>query len=143
MHIRSSDPNDPSGRFNAGLSVAALLDGLRESPGWSEIAAYHGLADVTAARQEIATSGATPVQPAVPTAAPKDDELLAAAVRWSLDPTTLSTQARQQLRSVVIDPDAKRGSCARAIGSGCCGRRRSTRSGQRAAPATRRSRVNR
>ncbi len=58
MHARSSGTNDPDGRFNAGVSISAMLDRLRETEAWPEIAAQHGLADVTGARQEIATANA-------------------------------------------------------------------------------------
>ena len=89
--------------YNFALPLPAILDGLRASADWPEIAERHELADVAAVRQ--ATAAAEPTLPAAPPAAAA---LVAAAMRWSLDPAELTNEERESLRPLVIDPEAPR-----------------------------------
>ncbi|MDX8148792.1 AAA family ATPase [Lentzea sp. BCCO 10_0061] len=84
---------------NQALSLATILELLRNSPVWNEIAEYHGLADVSAAR--LSLSG-----PLVVTRV--DNDLVPAAMRWSFDPQELPASVRDRLRPLVGDPDAPR-----------------------------------
>lgn len=104
MHTRSSSPNDPNGRYNAGVSSAALLERLQAFDAWHEIAAHHGLADVSSARQEIASVSANAAAAAAP---PDDDDLLGAAVSWTIDPATVPEGARERLATMVVDRSAE------------------------------------
>jgi hypothetical protein len=96
MHVKTS-----RGEFNEGLSLAAILQGLRESEAWSEIARYHNLANVTAARRSLEErSESAP--------APTDTTLVPAAVRWNFDPEAIPPDERDRLKSLVNDPSAER-----------------------------------
>lgn len=90
IHIKSG----PENRYNVGHSLVAMLDRLRAFAAWPEIAEYHSLTT-------------TPVVVTASSDAP-DTDLLAAAVRWQTDPTTLSEQARTLLRPLVVNPDSPR-----------------------------------
>jgi len=88
--------------FNEGLSLTAILAGLRETAEWDEIAHYHNLANVTTARQKLENRSAR-----APAARP-DAALLTAAVRWNFDPKSFSPHDVEQLRLLVSDPEAPR-----------------------------------
>jgi trypsin-like peptidase len=102
MHVRSSDADDPTLRFNEGTSLAAMIEGLRATSAWPEIAAHHGLADVGPATQEVMSSVGSSPSPTVRTG------VLGSAVRWTFDPGILSAEDRERVRPLVIDPTAKR-----------------------------------
>lgn len=102
MHVKSDPANLADLRFNEGSSIGAILAALRETLAWSEIAAFHALADVAVQRQEgeaIATL-ASDDQP--------DDALLGYAARWSFPTSRLPAAVRDRLRALVVDPSAKR-----------------------------------
>jgi hypothetical protein len=88
--------------FNQGLTIATVLAKLRETPYWGEIARHHNLADVAAAHQQLETRRASPAPSG------SDPLLLAAAVRWSVDPATLAPEEAAKLRPLVSDPAAVR-----------------------------------
>jgi hypothetical protein len=98
MHIGT----DFKRKLNFGLSRAALLEVLQASRWWAEIASYHKLANVGAARAVL--------QESAPPPAPPGPELvrLRAAISASIAPESLSPQERDTLRELVIDPQAPR-----------------------------------
>jgi hypothetical protein len=85
---------------NFAYSIASVLDLLRDSAEWHEIAEHNGLADVAAARLSLTSR--------VPATSLVDDDLLSAAVRWNFDPQGLPVSTRDRLRPLVGDPDAPR-----------------------------------
>lgn len=116
MHVKASRRD-----FNEGLSLSAMLDVLRESEVWSEIARHHNLADVSAARKslQVEASGSEP-----PPAEEPDSTLLSAAVCWNFDPKWFSESERDQLRPLVIDESAnlwimRASERQRVLGLGC------------------------
>ncbi|MEU7532079.1 trypsin-like peptidase domain-containing protein [Saccharothrix sp. NPDC042600] len=82
---------------NRAVSVSAVLDSLRASTVWDEIAAHQGLADVTAAREALDVE---------PVAEHTDHDLVPAAVRWSFDPEDFPEDVRRRLHPLVADPGA-------------------------------------
>jgi hypothetical protein len=104
MHVGASH----QGGFNEGLSLASLLDSLRQSAAWDEIARHHRLVDVKAARQTLwsrARSALEAVQ-AETAAAIADSAAVAAALQWNFDPELLDDEEREKLRPLVSDPSA-------------------------------------
>ena len=109
MHTQrghASDPSGPRPSFNQGLSLSAILDALRLSPEWGEIAEHHRLANVTAARIGLEIVPESSPAPAPTPSA--DDALLKAAVRWNFDPGSFSTADAERLKPLVIDSKAER-----------------------------------
>ncbi|HEY0081490.1 MAG TPA: trypsin-like peptidase domain-containing protein, partial [Pyrinomonadaceae bacterium] len=111
MHVGASH----QGGFNEGLSLASLLDSLRQSAAWDEIARHHRLVDVKAARQTLwsrAKSALEAVQAdataaiADSAAAMADSAAVAAALQWNFDPDLLDSDEREKLRPLVSDPSA-------------------------------------
>lgn len=96
MHVKASR----NAGFNEGLSLSAILELLRTSEAWDEIARYHNLADVTRSQTSLE-------QPSKAKPATQEKALLAAAVRWSFNPKTFRTAEREQLGALVVDPNAK------------------------------------
>ena len=94
--------SDSQGYSNEGLSIAKILEGLQRSSAWGEIARYHNLANITAARQSLEQS-----KKATPPATAESD-LLSAAVRWSFDPKTYPAKVRNRVKLLVNDPSAQR-----------------------------------
>ena len=79
-----------------------MLQLLRKSSAWDEIARHHKLADVAAIRRVLG-------EPTPATAAPaQSTELVGAAVRWSFDPATFPDDAVERLRPLVVEPSARR-----------------------------------
>ena len=90
-------------KTNQGLTISKLLDGLRHTPVWPDIAAFHKLADLSAA----------PVQAeSIPFIESKQSVgkpyLLRAAVFWDVDPAGFSTHERAELDPLVVSVSAKR-----------------------------------
>ncbi|RBP38643.1 hypothetical protein DES53_111163 [Roseimicrobium gellanilyticum] len=112
MHTGSGE----SRSSNYGRPLALVLEDLRQSSAWPEIAAHHRLANVSATGQGTEAGPAmsralesTIVQPSYAmmvetssTGASKP-ELLAAALRWTFDPDVLGR--REQYAPFVIDAD--------------------------------------
>ncbi len=94
MHVVS----DHERQLNKGVTLSAMLDALRISPAWGEIAAYHRLADVSVARPDPECS--RPQETVV-----EIESLIKAAVQWSFDPGTLEHAAQVQ-PLVVVQPGA-------------------------------------
>ncbi len=107
MHMLGGPPAGGEGAIvNRGLSRAALVEALQRSAWWPEIARYHRLADVAAARQQLQVEAA-PAEPA--SSAPQVDRVLVrAALTASVDPATLTGAKAERLRPHVVDPAAKR-----------------------------------
>jgi hypothetical protein len=102
MHVG----RDTKQQLNQALALPALLQLLRSSASWPEIAASHQIADLEAAQQEV-----TQATPPAPSDQPSE-ALVRAAVLRVIDPTTLSESDADTLRPHVADPDATRGSFA-------------------------------
>lgn len=88
--------------LNYGLSIAAILDVLRESPAWGEIADYHKL--VTLPYIDLSTSGVM----LEASGQPSDSSFLRAAVLWNFDPGQFEESDRKQLQPLVGDPQKDR-----------------------------------
>ena len=90
-------------KLNKGLTRSTLLQTLRTSPLWSEIARQHRIADDVAAQQKLqaGTAEAAP-PPAV------DPILIQAALSPSLAPQSLSEDEKSRLRAHVADAGAER-----------------------------------
>ena len=86
--------------LNEGPELESLIESLRQSPAWDEIATFHRLADVTAVRRGLEKLLATTAD------AVADRALLAAAVQWEFDPATLSLEDAERLEPLIADPDA-------------------------------------
>jgi hypothetical protein len=115
MHVLADAPR----RVNVGLTRASMLDAIKTSSAWYQIAEQHRLANVSAARQ--APKPAVRDRPRVPVAAgvPPPTEtakagetelpahegavLLRAAVSSSFDPAALSEDDAARLRAMVVD----------------------------------------
>lgn len=102
MHVAVRHAQSTGAPSNYGPSLHALLDSLRETPAWGEIARYHNVADITDARTalEKLTVLSAP--------APTDDSLLRAAVCWDFDPKSFPQSDSERLRSLVSNPSAQR-----------------------------------
>jgi hypothetical protein len=96
MHCRGGP------QFNEGLALAAILDGLRASAAWEEIAQHHRLANVSAGLRVLEASASAPGPPAI------DGDLVRAALLWSFDPELFPKAKRELLRPLVIQPTATR-----------------------------------
>ena len=83
---------------NRASTLASVLDGLRSSPFWPQIAEQHKLANVGAAHAGPSVSLSAEKELVQP-----DATLLRAAVSWSLDPKTLEEAEREKLRPLVAD----------------------------------------
>jgi hypothetical protein len=99
MHLGHTHERDA----NFGITNSAIIEHLSGSTAWPEIAAHHRLADVQAARQHLHLRDREFTGPQ-----PPGDALLGAAVRWSIDPRTLSKEDATRLRKLVINPSAPR-----------------------------------
>ena len=89
---------------NYGQRLNVLLDLLRVTPAWSEIAAYHKIADLVAARVGLEKP------PPVPSAMtpPERNDLLRAAIWWHVDPNSFVPEVREVLRTLVINAEDQR-----------------------------------
>ena len=95
MHMRGSE------RYNEGLTLAALVESLREAPQWPEIAERHRLTDVAQVRRAVQEQRSDKRET-------HDSVLLGAAVQWSVDPSALAEDDAARLRPLVADPTASR-----------------------------------
>lgn len=86
--------------LSSGPSLGALVGALREAPEWAEITARHQLADVASVRNSLGSR-----RPVLSTV---DDELLTAAVHWSIDPAAFAEPDRDRLAPLVLDTGAPR-----------------------------------
>jgi len=94
MHVG----RDPGHGYNFAVALPAILDALRSSTHWQEIAAFHRIADLQAVQPEATA-------PAPPANRPEPILVRAAATRL-IDPASLSEGDREVLRPHVADPDA-------------------------------------
>ncbi len=92
---------DYTRKVNLGAATARLLQILRGSPLWPEIASYHQIADVDAAQSRIEDLILTRRQASVPTV------LVRAAVHRTIDPGQLSEPERRELAPHVVSEGAK------------------------------------
>ena len=100
MHVSRS--TRPDTYCNEGLSLTAMLQVLRNSSVWDEIARRHQLADIAAIRTALR-------EPTSATAVPAQSvELVRAAVLWSFNPAAFPDDAVEQLRPLVPYPSAPR-----------------------------------
>jgi hypothetical protein len=98
MHVQSNTTL----QVNEGLAIEPLLDALRASPFWSEIAQHQNIVDVAAVRQDLESGRSK-------TAAPeRKTSLMATAVHWDFDPEAIPEDARGTVVPLVIDPSAER-----------------------------------
>lgn len=104
MHIGRGEGHGTPTHANWGVTRAAILNALRPSNAWPEIAAFHRLADVDAAHAVIGAG--EPSRAAAP--ASERSALLAAALWWSFDPGALPAEERARLQPLVIDAAAPR-----------------------------------
>lgn len=95
VHVRA----DPEKRLNLGASRTQILAALHGTSVWDEVAAWHRVADVTAASEAL--SARAPVS----NGAPVNEALLRAAVRWSVEPSTLPEADARDVRPLIEDPD--------------------------------------
>ncbi|MGB8192109.1 MAG: serine protease [Chitinophagaceae bacterium] len=125
MHTMAG--SDPS--MNKGIRLDPILDTLRLSTAWPEIAQFHRMAetaseppapiiDLSAGGDEInidMTRGEIQLEQFnlekfsfedPKNKEIKNDHLLQAALQWSFDPGKLNKDQQQQLRSLVVDPEA-------------------------------------
>ena len=94
---------DPEYKTNQGLTISELLDGLRDTPVWPDIVAFHKLADLSV----------TPTPPAVARSlsanqSGAESNLLRAAVFWDVDPAEFTADELKKLKPLVANPSAKR-----------------------------------
>lgn len=85
---------------NRAVSVARILEDLRRSQRWTEVARAQRIVDATSAPS---TAGAAPDDPPVRT-----EVALALAARWSFDPNELDEVDRAFVKDRVVDARAKR-----------------------------------
>lgn len=97
MHVGRDPDQQP---FNVGISLTAILDALRRTAVWDEVAHHHQLID--------ATTDPPPQRRGLEAPSVATDDLLPAAVSWTFDPSLLSDQAAATLRPLVVDADAER-----------------------------------
>jgi hypothetical protein len=100
MHVKAAGLQERKRSHNEGLTLAAVLDRLRASSAWPEVAAFHKLADVAAAMASLDRLAAT--QPAA--AQPPDDPHLKAAVLWRFAPGQFDPDTRDWLKPRVANP---------------------------------------
>jgi AAA ATPase domain/Trypsin-like peptidase domain len=91
---------DRTRNANLGAATGRMLDVLRGSPLWPEIADYHQIADVKAARNRISQAIQATRQASVPPV------LLRAAVHRTIDPGQLSDDERKELAPHVVSQNA-------------------------------------
>jgi len=94
VHMSSGSGSDVMS--NEGLSLAALLGRLSKAEAWREIAVQHRLVDFAAMRSALEQPTATP--------AAAEDELLEAAVRWTIVPSEFTAATVAQLEPLVVEP---------------------------------------
>lgn len=96
MHVKG----DPT-QGNSGLTISCLLDQLRSTEVWNEIATFHGIADTTGNRttQSNAENQIKKVEVNY-----KTNDALMAALSWSFDSKKLSEEAKKNVKSFVVDP---------------------------------------
>lgn len=99
MHVLGGRAVSPDANYNEAISISAILDVLRTTPEWGEIAEFHKLADVTAARIGLEQASQRDVAPRL------DSVLLRAAVLWNFAPDSFPPELRDVLRTMVIDPE--------------------------------------
>lgn len=106
MHVGRSDNADA----NEAVPLAQVIEELRLSASWAEIAQHQRLADVGAAHRMLADMSATPSQrtAAEPASVGPGAGLLGAALRWTFDPAEFNPEVRARLRPSVGDPDEPR-----------------------------------
>lgn len=97
MHMKSSLEE----KVNQGLTLAAVLDVLRENKAWDEIARRHQLADVKSALSVLEISETTDNEKFVQPKAEKN--LVSAAVHWDFKPEAFSEEVQNSLKPLVID----------------------------------------
>ncbi|OJV16421.1 MAG: hypothetical protein BGO21_26350 [Dyadobacter sp. 50-39] len=97
MHIGSA-PQNESQPYNAneGILLRQLITDLQNTPEWEAIAMFHKLVDTVSSSQPEGIA-----------VAKKTDErfLIGAALQWRVDPGVLSSEQRDMLEPLVIDPD--------------------------------------
>jgi hypothetical protein len=98
MHVGSYSDRSA----NLAVSIGTILESLRESPVWDEIARFHNLADVAVAKRNLGTP--TSVSSDAPRQS--DPGLIAAALQWNIDPTALNESLIANLTPLIADPDA-------------------------------------
>jgi hypothetical protein len=89
---------------NEGIPVGMILDALRKSAAWAEIADYHRLANVTAAREVLSASPMAEGTIGTAAAVTAEPAKLKAAVHWNFDPN--GTANRDELKPLVVDASA-------------------------------------
>jgi len=97
MHVLGR--NDRDNRFNGGITLAYLMDQLKQWPEWEEIARYHNLVTVNKVKETLERE-----------VGQRDFSLVLlqrAALQWYLNPEELSEMERTILKPYVID-SAKR-----------------------------------
>jgi hypothetical protein len=103
MHVKSGDQQEAQPTYNEGMNLAGVLAHLRTSQAWPEIAAYHQLADVSAAvasLDRLAVDRAADPHP--------DVHRLRAAVLWRFAPEQFDRDTRDWLKPRVVNPAAVR-----------------------------------
>lgn len=105
IHVGSSNAD-----ANEAVPLAQVLEELRLSESWPEIAQHQRLADVGAAYRMAADMSATPAEQtaAEPASVGPDPALLGVALRWSFDPAELDPGVRTRLLPFVGDPGEPR-----------------------------------
>lgn len=98
MHVG----NDAGRLVNQGLSRAAMLNVLRGSKWWAEIASHHRLADDAAAQVALQAPTSEVPSPTWPGQA-----LIRAAISPRIDPAALSEDERATLSDLVVDDTAE------------------------------------
>lgn len=96
----------PEEKVNQGLTLAAVLDVLRETEAWNEIARKHLLADTKSALSVLELSETTDNKKFVQPKAEKN--LVSAAVHWDFKPEVFSKEVQNSLKPLVIDPSNRK-----------------------------------
>jgi hypothetical protein len=97
--------------YGFGVPLAAVLETLRPSAVWREIADFHRLADVgptILASSPVPPPSASPPAWTIAPSGPPDHVLLQAAMSWTFDPEALTSDDRERLQMLVGDPDEPR-----------------------------------
>ncbi len=104
IDLRNPDAPTSDLRYNTGVPVKALLELMKKTPQWNEIATHHNFVSI---EQTAASSGETKEITKEAAIGLDHPLLIRAALQWHIDPAVLQEEEKDLLKKYVIDIPGK------------------------------------